>query len=118
VVAAVSIIVIGALPTWVAVGVVSREVLVACGFLLVAALGGRRMDVQWAGKAGTFGLMWALPLFLIGHASDSWHRVALAMAWVAVVPALVLAWYAAISYIPRARAALTDDRRQREEASL
>jgi cardiolipin synthase len=118
VVAAVSIIVIGALPTWVAVGVVSREVLVAGGFLLVAVLGGRRMDVQWAGKAGTFGLMWALPLFLIGHAADSWHRVALALAWVAVIPALVLAWYAAITYVPRARAALTDDRRQREEASL
>ena len=48
------------------------------------------MDVQWAGKAGTFGLMFALPLFLVGHADDDWHRMAEALAWVCVIPALVL----------------------------
>jgi cardiolipin synthase len=113
-VAALSIIAVGALPVWVAVLVVSREALVAVGFLVVAAAGGRRMDVQWAGKAGTFGLMFALPLFLIGHANDSWHRLAEALAWVAVIPALVLAWYAAITYVPRAHAALIEGRRSRQ----
>jgi cardiolipin synthase len=117
-VAAVSIIAIGALPVWVAALVISREVLVAAGFLVVAAAGGHRMDVQWAGKAGTFGLMFALPLFLIGHADDSWHSVAEALAWVAVIPALVLAWYAAITYVPQAQAALNEGRRHRHgEAS-
>jgi cardiolipin synthase len=117
-VAAISIIAVGALPVWVAVLVVSREVLVAVGFLIVAAAGGRRMDVQWAGKAGTFGLMFALPLFLIGHANDSWHSVAEALAWVCVIPALVLGWYAAFTYIPRAQAAVTEGRRSRHgEAS-
>ena len=75
-VAVVAIIVVGALPTWVAVTALTREALVAAGFLVVAALGGRRMDVQWAGKAGTFGLMWALPLFLLGHAPTDWHGLA------------------------------------------
>jgi cardiolipin synthase len=112
-VAAVSIIAVGALPVWVAVLVITREVLVAGGFLVVAAAGGRRMDVQWAGKAGTFGLMFALPLFLIGHAPDGWHSLAEALAWVAVIPALGLAWYAAITYVPRAQAALTEGRRSR-----
>jgi cardiolipin synthase len=116
-VAGVSIIVIGALPLWVGVGALSREILVAAGFLAVAALGGRRMDVQWAGKAGTFGLMWALPLFLIGHAHDDWHGIALTLAWVAVIPALALSWYAAITYVPLARAAVAEGRRQHEEAS-
>ena len=117
-VAAVSIIAVGALPIWVAVLVVTREVLVAGGFLVVAAAGGRRMDVQWAGKAGTFGLMFALPLFLVGHANDSWHSLAEALAWVAVIPALVLAWYAAITYVPRASAAVAEGRRsRRREAS-
>jgi cardiolipin synthase len=116
-VAAVSIIVVGALPGWVAVGVLSREILVAAGFLIVAALGGRRIDVQWAGKAGTFGLMWALPLFLIGHAPDDWHGIALTLAYLSVIPALAFAWYAAITYIPQARAAIAEGRRQHEEAS-
>jgi cardiolipin synthase len=118
VVAAVSIIAVGALPIWVAVGTLTREIVVAVGFLAVAALGGRRMDVQWAGKAGTFGLMFALPLFLIGAAPDAWHGIALVLAWIAVIPALALGWYAAITYIPQARAAVTESRRQREEASI
>ena len=116
-VAAVSIIVVGALPTWVAVVALSREALVAIGFLVVAAGGGRRMDVQWAGKASTFGLMVALPLFLAGHANDDWHRIAETLAWVGVIPALVVGWYAVVTYVPMARAALSEGRGQREEAS-
>jgi cardiolipin synthase (CMP-forming) len=117
-VAAITIVVVHAIPTWVAVVAISREVLVAVGFLGVAAAGGRRLDVQWAGKAGTFGLMFALPLFLVGHANDNWHSVAEVLAWVAVIPALVLGWYAAFTYVPMARAALSKDGDRQEEASI
>jgi cardiolipin synthase len=117
-VAAITIVVVHAIPTWVAVVAISREVLVAVGFLAVAAAGGRRVDVQWAGKAGTFGLMFALPLFLVGNANDDWHSVAEVLAWVAVIPALVLGWYAAFTYVPMARAALSKDGDRHEEASI
>ena len=116
--AAVSIIAVGAVPVWVAVIALLREALVAAGFLYVAAAGGRRMDVQWAGKAGTFGLMCALPLFLAGHARDDWHSVAEVLAWVCVVPALLLGWYAAATYVPRAREALADARREQARKGL
>lgn len=115
-VAAIAIIAVGAIPLWVAVIALSREALVAGGFLLVAAAGGRRMDVQWAGKAGTFGMMFAFPLFLAGHANDSWHSVAEALAWIAVIPAQALGWYAAVTYLPKARAALAESRNEREGA--
>jgi cardiolipin synthase len=114
-VAAVSVVAVGALPLWVGIVALSREALVAAGFLYVAAAGGRRMDVQWAGKAGTFGLMCALPLFLVGHAHDDWHRVALVLAWVCVIPGMLLGWYAALTYIPRARRALAESRDPRAE---
>jgi cardiolipin synthase (CMP-forming) len=113
-VAAIAIIAVGAIPLWVAVIALSREALVAGGFLYVAAAGGRRMDVQWAGKAGTFGMMFAFPLFLAGHANDSWHSIAEALAWIAVIPALALGWYAAITYLPKARVALAESRNERE----
>ena len=113
-VAAIAIIAVGAIPLWVAVIALSREALVAGGFLYVAAAGGRRMDVQWAGKAGTFGMMFAFPLFLAGHANDSWHSVAETLAWIAVIPALALGWYAAITYLPKARVALAEGRNERE----
>lgn len=116
--AAVAIIAVGAVPLWVAVVALLREVLVAAGFLYVAAAGGRRMDVQWAGKAGTFALMCALPLFLAGHARDDWHSVAEVLAWVCVVPALVLGWYAVVTYVPRARVAVAEARRERAESRL
>lgn len=116
-VAAIAIVVAGAVPVGVAVAALSREALVAIGFLIVAAAGGRRMDVQWAGKAATFGLMCALPLFLIGHAHDEWRHLSEALAWLAVIPALALGWYAAITYIPMARTALDEGRRRRQEAA-
>ncbi len=115
-VAAIAIIAVGAVPTWVAVGALSREALVAVGFVAVALNGGRRMDVQWAGKAGTFAMMCALPLFLAGHAADDWHRLAEGLAWVTVIPGLLFGWYAAITYVPMARAAVSEGRRRREEA--
>lgn len=117
-VGAVSIIIAGAVPLWVAVIALARECLVAAGFLYVAAAGGRRMDVQWAGKAGTFGLMCALPLFLVGHANDDWSSVGEALAWLCVIPALVLGWYAAVTYVPRARKVLEEARRERAAAEV
>lgn len=102
-----------AVPLWVGLAVVIREILVSAAALTLAALGARRIDVQWVGKAGTFGCMVAFPLFLVGHSNAFWHRPAEGAAWVAVVPALVLAWYAAATYVPIARAALADGRAAR-----
>ena len=34
-------------------------------------MGAKRIDVTWFGKAGTFGLMFAFPLFLAGSSTKS-----------------------------------------------
>lgn len=104
--AAVSCIALGAVPRWVAAVALAREVVVAGGFLLLATRRGVRMDVAVAGKAATFALMVALPLFIAGHSHARWHRGAEDAAWAAAVPALVLGWVSAAGYVPRARAAL------------
>lgn len=118
-VAAVTTLVLGAVPLWVGLIAIVREALVAVGFLVVAALGGGRMDVQWAGKAGTFGLMCALPLFLVGHANDDWRGIAEVLAWVCVIPGLGLGWYAAVTYVSKARLAIkTGGRYRAEEANV
>ena len=117
-VSAISIIALGAVPLWVGVAALAREGLVAVGFVIVAALGGRRMDVSVAGKAGTFGLMVALPLFLGGHANDDWHRVAETLAWIFAIPGLVLGWYAVFTYIPKAKEALRAGRNDAADFSV
>jgi cardiolipin synthase len=110
--ASISTIVLGAVPLWVGVAALAREAVVAGGFLVVAALGGRRMDVSWLGKAGTFGLMVALPLFLGGHANDDWRGVAEALAWVCALPGLVFGWMAVVVYVPKAVAAVKEGRQE------
>jgi cardiolipin synthase len=91
--------------------VIVREVTISVATVALAAAGARRIDVQWAGKAGTLALMVAFPLFLGSHADNlGWEDIAGALAWIFVLPGLVLAWYAAITYIPRARVALAEGR--------
>lgn len=117
VVAALSIIAVGAVPLWVAAVFLAREVVVAAGFLFVAARHGQRMDVSLAGKAGTFALMTALPLFLLGHSPVSWHQVPEDVAWAATVPAVAFGWYSAATYVPVGLAALRRPRPQPPGAS-
>jgi cardiolipin synthase len=108
--AAVSTILVGAIPAAVAVIALLREGTVVVGFVIVAAAGGRRMDVTRAGKAATLGLMIALPLVLAGHSTIGWHETAEVLAWVFVVPGLVAGWYSVVAYIPMARRAIDEGR--------
>lgn len=109
VVGMIAILVDGSVPPvvfWVAV---VREVAVASLTVLLGVLGAKRIDVSWAGKCGTFLMMIAFPLFLWGHG----HGPATALAWPVAVAGLVMAWYAAVTYVPPARQALRDGRAAR-----
>jgi cardiolipin synthase len=90
--------------------VLVRETLVGGATVVLAMLGARRIDVTWFGKAGTFGLMIAFPLFLASHSDLSWADTAGVLAWVAGIPGLALSLYAAVLYVPIARRALRDGR--------
>ena len=108
----ISLLIDGSVPAVVAWGVLVREVLISAAVLALAAAGARRIDVQWAGKAGTLSLMVAFPLFMMGTPGP-WGRPALVIAWGFAAPGLVLAWYAAATYVPLARRALADGRSAR-----
>lgn len=100
----------GAVPGWLAGVVLGRELLVSLAVLALAALGARRIDVVWAGKAGTFGLMCCFPLFLLGDGHAGWARVLTDVTWVALVPALLFSLAALVAYVPLARRALSERR--------
>jgi cardiolipin synthase len=110
------ILIDGSVPTWFAVTVLVRETLVGGATVVLAALGARRIDVTWFGKAGTFGLMIAFPLFLAHNSDLSWADTAGILAWVAGIPGLALSLYAAVLYVPLARRALADARDARQAA--
>jgi cardiolipin synthase (CMP-forming) len=104
------ILVDGSVPTWFAIAVLVREALVAGATLALAALGARRIEVTWFGKAGAFFLMIAFPLFLASESTVGWADLAETLAWIAGIPGLVLSWYSAALYVPMARQALDEGR--------
>ncbi len=111
--AVISIMVYGAVPLWFGLATIAREVLVSAMVLLLAALGAARIDVLWVGKAGTFGLMFAYPTFLLGDGTAGWQEPIRVIAWVTGLVGLALAWWAAGSYIAPARRALRQGRAAR-----
>jgi cardiolipin synthase len=94
--------------------VLVREVLIAVVTVGLGLLGARRIDVVWAGKAGTLALMFALPLFLVAdHTQDAWHAIWTVVSWGFAVAGIALGWYAAMKYVPAARVALREGRAAR-----
>jgi len=111
--AVISVMVYGAVPLWFGIATIAREVLVSAMVLLLASLGAARIDVLWVGKAGTFGLMFAYPTFLLAYGDAAWQEPFKVIAWVTGIVGLALAWYAAGSYIGPAREALRKGRAAR-----
>jgi cardiolipin synthase len=92
----------------------AREVLIALATIGLALAGARRIDVVWAGKAGTLALMFSLPMFLGADATRaSWHAFFIVCAWGFAIGGVALGYYAAAKYVPAAKAALREGRAPR-----
>jgi cardiolipin synthase len=109
-----ALLVDGSIPVWYGVLVVAREIAIAVVTLSLAVAGARRIEVLWAGKAGTLATMFSLPAFLGASIADGWFQdVCLVVAWGFAIPALALSYYAAARYVPEARRALREGRSAR-----
>lgn len=102
-VALISMLIVKAAPAWFLVAVFVREALVALAALYLAARGVRTVKVSWWGKTATFGLLFALPLFLAAAAEPSGEVVYRSLAWIMGIPSLVLSWLSAVGYLPLLR---------------
>jgi cardiolipin synthase (CMP-forming) len=103
----------GSVPWFIGAIVVFREVVISGTTVALAALGAKRIDVTWIGKCGTFALMVAFPFFLMSNANVSWADQARIVAWLAIIPAIALSYWAAFGYIPIAKTALREGRSAR-----
>ncbi len=108
-----AILIDGSVPVWFAWAVLIREILVAGATLTLAAMGAKRIDVTWYGKAGTFANMFAFPLFLGSHSTAPYAGFCGFAAWCFAIPGVIFSWYAALLYIPLARDALRAGRTAR-----
>lgn len=101
----------GAIPIWLCAVVVARDAVVSLIVLVLAALGAARVNVNWYGKAGTFGLMCAFPLMVLGDGHSAFDSVVKVLAWLCTAPALGFLLIATVLYVPSAKHALSAGRR-------
>lgn len=106
----------GAVPGWFALMVLIREIVVAVTTVVLAAMGARRIDVTWWGKAGTFALMVAFPMFLASEAAFELADAARVLAWGFGIPGLILSYISWAMYLPMGLKALADGRADRAAA--
>src|SRR3954463_11080813 len=93
--------------------ILAREVFVAIATIALGVAGARRIDVVWAGKAGTLALMFALPMFLIADAAESVRTFFDVVGWGFAIGGIILGYFAAVKYVPAARTALREGRTPR-----
>lgn len=89
-------------PVWLVVAVVGRDVLLALVLAVLVARGVGPLPVHLAGKAGTFGLLYAFPLLLLAEWDAAVGLVAGVLGWAFAWWGLALYWIAAVVYLRQA----------------
>lgn len=92
----IAMVVAGILPLWLVVALLSRDVLLLIGGLVLVSTGRQPPPVTDLGKAATFGLLTTLPVFLLAAGLHS--EQLRAAGWVAIVAYGALYWLAAVQY--------------------
>ena len=105
--AVVSMLVNGDVALWFGIAALVREFGLSVGTLALVSRRVGWLGVNAWGKAGSFGLMFAFPLFLLGRADIVGSGAWTVAGWVWGVPSLAVAWYGAYLYVLAGRRALS-----------
>ena len=109
-----SMIAYGAIPIWLAVVVLLRELSVASAVIYLDRCGAPRLEVAYVGKVAAAGFMIGFPLLLLGHGGGGWtHPLTIATLW-ALLPAIALSYLSSLSYLRPAHAAFMVRKRANE----
>ncbi len=89
----------GNIPLWLAIIVASRDVMLLAVYPVLATHGYGPLPVHFLGKAGTFSLLYALPLLLLADIWPSADFVILPLAWGFAYWGIALYWIAGFLYV-------------------
>jgi cardiolipin synthase len=102
----------GIIPSWFALVIVLRDVLLLIGLPVLRRLGYKSLPVHFVGKAGTFALLYALPLLLMADVwvEASWliQPIAWAFAWWGIA----LYWLSGFIYLAQLRNLVSRERQK------
>jgi cardiolipin synthase len=89
----------GVVPVWLAVVIISRDVVLALAYPILATHGYGPLPVHYLGKAGTFALLYAFPLLLMAYIWEPVAFILEPLAWAFALWGVGLYWWGAIVYL-------------------
>ena len=89
-------------PVWLVVVIVGRDVLLTVVLAVLMAVNAGPLPVHFVGKAGTFALLYALPLLLLAEAPGTVGVAADVAGWAFALWGIGLYWLAAALYLRQA----------------
>ena len=93
----------GNIPAWLAVIIIARDVMLLAVYPILASHGYGPLPVHFLGKAGTFALLYALPLLLMADIFPSAQFIVLPLAWGFAYWGVALYWVAGFMYVNQVR---------------
>jgi cardiolipin synthase len=97
----------GNIPLWLAVVIIARDVMLLLVYPMLATHGYGPLPVHFLGKAGTFALLYALPLLLMADIWPDADFVILPLAWAFAYWGIALYWVAGFIYVNQVRKLLS-----------
>ncbi|MEB3023869.1 CDP-alcohol phosphatidyltransferase family protein [[Mycobacterium] crassicus] len=92
----------GLVPWWIIGTLLARDVLLAAVLPALRSRGLTALPVTYVGKAGTFALMSAFPLILLGQWDELWSRVVGSVGWAFLIWGLGMYLWAFVLYLIQA----------------
>lgn len=89
----------GLVPWWIIGTLLARDLLLAAMLPVLRSRGLIALPVTYIGKAGTFALMSAFPLILLGQWDALWSRVVLSVGWAFLIWGLGMYLWAFVLYL-------------------
>jgi cardiolipin synthase len=102
----------GNIPWWLAVVIVLRDVLLAVGTPILARHGYGPLPVHFLGKAGTFALLYALPLLLLADIWSAASAIVLPLAWAFAFWGIALYWLSGFVYLGELSKLISQERKK------
>ncbi|MEL0261084.1 MAG: CDP-alcohol phosphatidyltransferase family protein [Aquiluna sp.] len=100
----------GNIPWWLAAVIVARDLLILVGYVISANHGYGPLPVHFLGKAGTFALLYALPLMLLADIWEAAHLVVLPLAWAFAYWGIALYWLSGFVYLGQLKRLISQER--------
>src|SRR5690242_6245431 len=95
----VALAVYGAVPWWIVLTLIGRDVILAATLPVLRGRGLTALPVTYVGKAATFALMSGFPLVLLGQWDALWSRVVLACGWAFLVWGMAMYLWSGVLYL-------------------